>query len=259
MTTHAGANADGADGFDVRSLAMTFRDGYATDTHTHPWAQLVYARSGVMSVKAGQLVWFVPPTRAIWIPPRVTHRIETKGEVALRTLYIAPDRAGDVKRGVEAMEVSPLLTELILHVLSGQMLDPKTPKDDRLAGVLVDQIAAAPAIDLALPLPRDARALRLAEMLRNDPADRRELEALAAICGASLRTLQRSFSDETALTIDAWRQKARLVHAATSLAGGASVTSAAMDCGYDSPSAFIAAFKRQFGVTPGKFAGEPQA
>ena len=103
MTTHAGPNADGGDGFDVRSLAMTFRDGYATDTHTHPWAQLVYARSGVMSVTADQLVWFVPPTRAIWIPPRVSHRIETKGEVALRTLYIAPGRAGDVKRGVEAM------------------------------------------------------------------------------------------------------------------------------------------------------------
>lgn len=255
MSAQAGANPDGGDGFDVRSLAMTFRDGYATDMHTHPWAQLVYARSGVMNVTAGQLVWFVPPTRAIWIPPRTLHRIETKGEVALRTLYIAPGRAGEIKRCVEAMEVSPLLAELILYVLSKQMLDPKKPEDDRLAAVLVDQIAAAPTIDLALPLPRDARALRLAEMLRNDPADRRDLEALAAICGASLRTLQRTFSDETGLTIDAWRQKARLVHAATSLAGGASVTSAAMDCGYDSPSAFIAAFKRQFGVTPGRFAG----
>lgn len=253
MSQDAGSNADGGDGFDVRSLAMTFRNGYATDIHTHPWAQLVYARSGVMNVTAGDLVWFVPPTRAIWIPSRTPHRIETKGEVALRTLYIAPSRAGEIKRGVEALEVSPLLAELVLHVLSRQMLNPLKPEDDRLAGVLVDQIAAAPAIDLALPLPRDERAVRLAQLLRNDPADRRDLEALAAICGASLRTLQRIFSDETGFTIDAWRQKARLVHAATALAGGASVTSAAMDCGYDSASAFIAVFKRQFGMTPGRF------
>ena len=107
----------------------------------------------------------------------------------------------------------------------------------------------------ALPLPRDVRALRLATHLQAEPADRRDLEALAADAGASLRTLQRCFADETGLTIEAWRQKARLVHAAAALAGGASVTVAAIDCGYDSASAFIAAFRRQFGVTPGKFAG----
>jgi AraC-like DNA-binding protein len=31
-----------------------------------------------------------------------------------------------------------------------------------------------------------------------------------------------------------------------------SVTEAAIDCGYDSPSAFIAAFKRTFDVMPGR-------
>jgi AraC-like DNA-binding protein len=243
------------DGFDVRSLAMTFRDGYRTDVHTHPWAQLVYARSGVMNVAFDGLIWFVPPTRAIWIPPRMPHRIDAKGEVALRTLYIAPSRAGAILRSVEALEVPPLLSELIQHILTLQMLDPLIPGHARLAAVLVDLIAAAPRIDLALPLPRDERALRLAERLRDDPAERRDLELLAGEAGASLRTLQRCFADETGLTIDAWRQKARLVHAAALLAAGASVTSAALDCGYDSPSAFIAAFRRQFGVTPGKFAG----
>jgi AraC-like DNA-binding protein len=243
----------GGDGFDVRSLAITYRDGHLMDVHTHPWAQLIYARVGLMHVEVEGLVWFVPPTRGVWIPPRVPHRIGIKGEVALRTLYISAARAGGVKRGVEAFEVSPLLSEMILHILSKGMLDPRTPEHDRLAGVLIDLIGAAPRIDLALPLPRDERALRLAERLRADPSDKRDLEELAVEAGASLRTLQRCFADETGLTIDAWRQKARLVHAAAALAAGASVTVAAIDCGYDSPSAFIAAFRKQFGVTPGKF------
>lgn len=246
-------NADGGDGFDVRSLAITFGHGYQTDDHTHPWAQLIYARSGVLSVMVAGVVWFVPPTRAIWIPPGVAHRIAMKGEVALRTLYVSGERAGQVKRGVEAFEVSPLLSELIVHILSKQMLDPRAPADDRLAAVLVDLIAAAPKTDLALPLPRDPRALRLAEQLRSEPAQRRDLEDLANDAGASLRTLQRCFAEEAGMTIDAWRQKARLVHAAAALAAGASVTTAALDCGYDSPSAFIAAFRKQFGVTPGRF------
>jgi AraC-like DNA-binding protein len=37
------------------------------------------------------------------------------------------------------------------------------------------------------------------------------------------------------------------------LSNGASVTEAALDCGYQSPSAFIAAFKRTFGVTPARY------
>ena len=55
------------------------------------------------------------------------------------------------------------------------------------------------------------------------------------------------------LTLEAWRQKARLIAAISALSGGASVSVAAAQCGYASPSAFITAFKRQFGVTPGRY------
>jgi len=183
----------------------------------------------------------------------VPHEIGIRGEVSMRTLYISAGRAGG-SRTLAALEVAPLLGALIAHIATIGMLDPVRPEHDRLAGVLMDLIAAADAIDLVLPLPSDARAARLAHMLRANPADQRELEALAAECGASLRTLQRLFADETGLTIEAWRQKARLAHAATALAQGASVTNAALDCGYDSVSAFIHAFRRQFDMTPGAFA-----
>jgi AraC-like DNA-binding protein/quercetin dioxygenase-like cupin family protein len=241
------------DGFDVRSLALVYRDGHHVDAHRHPWAQLIYAKSGVMHVTAEGRVWFAPPTRAIWIPPGVEHEFGVKGEAAFRTLYISDERACGVKRTTETLEVAPLLAELIVHIVAIGMLDPKRAEHDRLAGVLMDLIAAARSIDLALPLPRHPCALKLAQHFRSDPADKRDLEALATECGASLRTLQRSFSEETGMTIEAWRQKARLVHSAASLSEGASVTDAALDCGYDSTSAYIAAFRKQFGVTPGRF------
>jgi AraC-like DNA-binding protein/quercetin dioxygenase-like cupin family protein len=241
------------DGFDVRSLSVTYRDGHLMDLHTHPWGQLVYAKSGVMHVTAEGRLWFVPPTRAIWIPQLVQHRVMVKGEVAMRTLYVSSERARQIVRKVEVLEISALLSELIQHIVSIRMLDPHIVEHDHLASVLMDLIAAAPAVDLALPLPRDERALRLAEHFQNNPADKRDLEALASEAGASLRTLQRCFTDETGLTLEAWRQKARLVHSAAALAAGVSVTIASMDCGYDSPSAYIAAFRKHFGVTPGRF------
>ena len=85
------------------------------------------------------------------------------------------------------------------------------------------------------------------------PADTRDLADMAVEVGASLRTLQRLFPSETGLTLEAWRQKARLIHAVGRLAAGASVTNTALDCGYQRPAAFSSAFLRQFGVSPGRY------
>lgn len=238
---------------DVRTLSLTYYDGCHVGAHRHGWAQLIWARSGIMRVTVGSSIWLVPPTRAIWIPAHTSHEFSAKGEVAFRTLYIADERSLAVERQVGALEVSPLLAELILHILSEEMLDPSTPAQDRLAGVLVDLINAARSIDLMLPLPADARALRLAAHFQSRPDDNSRLPSLANNVGASVRTLQRCFISETGMTIDSWRQKVRLITATALLANGGSVTEAALNSGYDSPSAFIAAFKRHFSMTPKQF------
>jgi len=246
-------NAALGDGFCVRSAATTYPDGWRLHRHDHPWGQLAFCHSGVMRVVSDTTAWLSPPTRAIWLPAGVAHEIVMKGEVASRFLYIAPALAAPLKPEPCVLEVVPLLRELILHVLRLRMLDPKRPQHDRLAGLLIDLLVEARPQDLALPLPRDRRALALAERVQAAPAEPASLAELARHAGASLRTLQRLFPAETGLTLEAWRQKARLIAGAALLSGGTPVTAAALDCGYDSPSAFITAFKRQFGVTPGRF------
>jgi AraC-like DNA-binding protein len=176
-----------------------------------------------------------------------------RGQVAMRTLYLEPHAARSLAAEACVLEVAPLLRELILHILAIGMLDPARPDHARLAGLLADLIGQARAEDLALPLPQDPRGRALAEQLQAEPQDRSDLAVLARRVGASLRTLQRMFPAQTGLTLEAWRQKARLIHAVSALAGGAAVTAAALDCGYESPSAFITAFRRQFGVTPGRY------
>ena len=241
------------DGFDVRSLSVTYRDGQALEKHTHPWAQLIYARKGVLYVETNSHVWFVPPTRAVWIPPGVSHRMAFKGEVALRTLYVSPQRGGGMPDEIVAFEVTPLLSHLIQHIQTLGMLDPTVVEHDHLASVLLDLICSARAIDMALPLPTHDRALQLALHLRDCPTDRRDLGALAKAFGASLRTMQRHFVDGTGIPLESWRQKARLIHSVATLAAGGSVQDAAHSCGYQGTSAYVAAFKKQFGVTPGRF------
>jgi len=241
------------DGFWVRSLAETYPAGGHIPRHQHPWGQLAYAIRGALRILTPEAVRLAPPTRAVWLPPGRPHEIWMQGETAMRTLYIDPETAAPLPQSETVLEVTPLLRELILHILGVGMLGPGEPAHARLTGVLIDLLVQARPQDLALPLPRDPRALAFAELVQADPADAAGLGVLARRAGASLRTLQRLFPDETGLTLDAWRLKARLIWAVAALSGGASVSATALACGYESPSAFITAFKRQFGVTPGRY------
>jgi AraC-like DNA-binding protein len=61
------------------------------------------------------------------------------------------------------------------------------------------------------------------------------------------------FRAETGLSFGAWRQRARLLSALQLLAENESVTQTAIAVGYASTSAFVAAFRRALGNTPGQY------
>lgn len=236
----------------VRSLAATYYDGFHIEPHRHGWAQLVYAVSGVMSVRASGVLWIVPPARAVWVPAGAEHEIRARGDFAMRTAYFAPGLVGHLPGECCALDVSPLLRELLLAIVAVQLIDEHDAKGMRLGEVAIDCIAAARTLPLQLPLPNDRRAARAAERLRADPACPLELPALAREAGASPRTLQRLFLAETGMRFSEWRQRLRLLHGATLLGGGMSVTNAALDAGYSGTSAFVAAFRKHFGFTPSR-------
>jgi AraC-like DNA-binding protein/quercetin dioxygenase-like cupin family protein len=247
------SNRRDPEGYPVRGLAQTFRDGHRLDRHTHSWAQLVYAASGVMRVATPGAAWLTPPTRAIWVPGGTPHEIEMRGVVAMRTLYLAPSGDRRELATCRAIEVAPLLRELILHIVRIGMLDADDPAHGRLEHLLVDLLAAAETAPLELPLPADPRAMGFADRLLAEPGAVVSLAEMARGSGASLRTLQRLFQAQTGLSLEAWRGRARMQQAVVALSAGAPVTEAALDAGYQSASAFIAAFKRAFGVTPARY------
>lgn len=239
--------------FVLRSMGVTYPTGHRLPPHAHPWGQLIYAVRGTMQVLAGNMLWLVPPTRALWAPAGLTHAIEMRGAVAMRTIYVPVERAGDLPGQAHAIEVEPLLREVILHVVGLRLLSAEEPKHVHMARVFLDLVAAAPSLPLFVPMPRDARAASVARRLHDDPARDDGIGALARHAGASVRTLQRIFRDETGMRFVEWRQRLRLLHAITLLEQGAAVTAAGAAAGYASTSAFIAAFKQQMGTTPGSY------
>jgi AraC-like DNA-binding protein len=236
----------------VRCLAATYYGGFHIKPHRHHWGQLIYAAAGAMRVRAAGKLWIVPPARAVWVPPGTEHEIHGLGDFAMRTLYFTGAMNAGLPAECCAIDVVPLLRELVLEVVERCPLDEADAPGMRLAQVTADRITEARTLPLQLPLPRDPRALRLAERLREDPASAASLAALARAAGASPRTIQRLFLAETGLPFAQWRQRLRLLHGATALGAGKSVTEAGLEAGYSGTSAFIAAFRRHFGFTPSR-------
>ena len=237
----------------LRSVGLTFGDGHVLHEHDHPWGQLIFASAGTMRVRADEAWWLVPPGRALWAPPGTRHEIEARGTLAMRTVYVPPERSAGIGGRCRAIEVGPLLRELILAIVARGLVRDEGGADPHLAGLFLAELASAPAIALRVPMPRDPRLLRIAEQLGADPCGEAGLDALARKAGASQRTVQRLFRSETGMRFVEWRQRLRLVHAVARLTAGASVTAAGAEAGYASTSAFIAAFRQLIGTTPRRY------
>ena len=68
---------------------------------------------------------------------------------------------------------------------------------------------------------------------------------------ATMRSLARAFAAEAGVPFGRWRTLLRLQAALSMLAAGEPVSRVAGRVGYDTPSAFVAAFRRETGQTPG--------
>ncbi|MEQ7919840.1 helix-turn-helix transcriptional regulator [Xanthomonas sp. WHRI 1810A] len=237
----------------IYARAESLSAGSWTPTHRHDWVQFSYAISGVLGVHTPQGSFFAPPQWGVWIPAGLEHEVVTSMRAEMRSLYVrkadcewAPDRC-------RVLEVTPLARELIKSFCLFPADYPEgQSSESRLASVLLDQLAHLPEVGFSLPLPRHPRLLALCAELIEQPGLMITLSDWAMRLSMSEKTLMRLFQRETGLSFRGWRQRARLLSSLNALEEGISVTTTALACGYDSTSAFIAAFKGLFGFTPGE-------
>jgi len=225
--------------------------GTRFDWHTHEDHQLAWAASGVLTVLTAGATWVLPPTRALWIPAGLPHETASDGRATMRSLYIRPGLFPVRWTGTGQpvpVAASPLLAELI-----GYLGEPDlgTSRRAHAEALLADLLTPVPVTTIEVRLPGTPTARRVAEALRADPTDRRTLREWGREVGASERTLARAFAAEAGVPFGRWRTLLRLQAALTMLAAGEPVSRVAGRVGYDTPSAFVAAFRRETGQTPG--------
>jgi AraC-like DNA-binding protein len=249
----------------VRVRARTMRADSHFQPHRHAWSQLAYCASGIVQVTAeqqagsGDVTFIVPPSRAVWIAPGVRHAVHVLEQAEFRTLYIDATATPPGWDQCRVIVVTPLLRELVqaLDEPAGRPLARQ--REERLCGLVLDEIANADMQPLGVPLPHaqsgDKRLRALCDAVLHAPAQRSTLAEWAAAAGASERTMARLFRDELGTSYQQWRQQAILAHALPMLAKGMPVSHVAAASGYASDSAFTAMFKSAMGQPPGRFLG----
>jgi AraC-like DNA-binding protein/mannose-6-phosphate isomerase-like protein (cupin superfamily) len=225
------------------------------EPHSHRRAQLFHIVSGSVRVETERGSFVVPPERALWIPSGLPHAVTYLQQSSLRYLFFRPDAIQHLPRLAAVIRLSPLLRELILAFMAYPR-EPMAPAG-RIAGVILDQLVIDPVAPLHLPMPTSPRLRGAVVEIAADPARTEELSEISRRAALSDRSFERHFRSETGLSFRAWRRQARLMKAVEWLSLGASVGDVADRLGYEGPSAFVAGFRKAFGVTPGRYFADP--
>ncbi|WP_319519293.1 helix-turn-helix transcriptional regulator [uncultured Martelella sp.] len=219
--------------------------------HAHPRGQLLWAEEGILTVRACGTRWLAPTSHAIWIPGGTVHDVMMETDVSACFIYIDPSVSGVREKRCEVLHMTPLMRQLLLRFRNpGPETDGRQGRLSRLCAVIIDELATLPNAPLSLPAGIDPRLKRVTGRLLERPDDNANLGELARFAGAGTRTLERLFQRETGLRFSEWRSRLRLMEAINHLSHGRSSVEIAGLLGYRSASAFVAAFRRHFGVPP---------
>ncbi|WP_273820497.1 MULTISPECIES: AraC family transcriptional regulator [Pseudomonas] len=237
----------------VQPLARTYPRGLFIEPHEHVWGQLLYAMSGVMWVETPHEALAVPPQRAVWLPPGVSHGIRVVSDLQMRNIYLRPALAATLESTVQVIEVGGLLRELIIGLVAqadetqGEYYDALT----RLA-LLELRRARRSMLKIALPSGSDRRLLTVCQAVMSAPSLAISFDQHAETAGASVRTLARLFQAELGMGFAEWRRQVQLATAVAELIQGVPVSRIARSLGY-SPSSFSDMFRRALGISPSHY------
>lgn len=237
----------------VALSATSVRKDWENARHQHRKAQLIYSVRGILNCEIEDGVWIVPPQCAIWIPGDLPHAARGAGETECYCLFVEPDATPDLPKDCCTISVSPLLRELLLRAAGFPELYPLGGREDRLIAALLDELVEAPVEDLHLPMPRDARLRRLAQMMLADPTDKTSKADWAIRIGMSERSMSRLLLHEIGMSFGRWRRQLHVILALQRMTKGESVQTVALELGYENASGFVTMFRNAMGKPPARY------
>jgi AraC-like DNA-binding protein len=240
----------------VAVLSVDALAGETFPVHVHNHGQLIYAIKGVVVVRAPEGNWIVPSGRAVWLPSMTAHAVSAATDVHIRSVFIDPKANQTLPDTCTVIEVSPLLQALIVAGASITGQYTAQSREQRIMDLIIDEIVLAPTLEHHLPMPKHPGLIKLCSAFIHQPAQLATIAEWACAMHMNERTFARLFKSETGMTMGAWLRQTRLLLSLTALSQGVSVIRVALEHGYESPSAFTAAFRRTFHMLPSDYSNK---
>nr|WP_198151724.1 AraC family transcriptional regulator [Kibdelosporangium sp. MJ126-NF4] len=206
--------------------------------------QLYWTPDGILATVGG----FITGREAFWARRAVTHEITVAGAQTVYRICLreVPPALREIRTG--AVSISPKAIKLLESLCRDGV-----PAEEALAArtKIMEGLTQSTTDFLDHHAAGAGFAMTIARALTRDPADRTHLDEWANRLHTSVKTLQRDFEREFGTSYTRWRTITRL-RAAKALLQLNPVTQVAHQVGYESPSAFVAAFAKEYGKTPGR-------
>ncbi|RZN31708.1 helix-turn-helix transcriptional regulator [Bradyrhizobium sp. Leo121] len=233
--------------------------GFELEPHHHRKSQLLLVQRGALTCEVEGGLFIVPPRSALWIPGGTRHSIVMTGALEGYGAFLAGDVDVRLAGTCCVVSVTPLLRELMIRAAQLPFHYEESGANSRMVSCLLDEIGAAKAEDLHLPMPASQGLRRILNLMMAKPAEHWTLDLLASEVGASPRTFERLIRRETGMGFARWKRQLSVVLAVKWMASGATIQRVAADLGYESTPSFVTMFKKTVGTSPGRYMAERHA
>lgn len=218
--------------------------------HSHPTHELLWNEVGSGVAQVGCRLWTVAGGVGLWIPAGTPHSGSAPAGSRQRVVHFSVEAPALASEPV-AVELTPLLGLLVDRLITGGLSGESRDLTERM---ILDVMQPSPR-ELVLDIPESSLVRPIVDTMRADPADQTTPAVWARRLGVSTKTVTRTFESETGLGFSRWVVTAKIKHAVKLLGADMEIGEVAEQVGYRSVSAFITAFRRIAGVTPGQFRG----
>lgn len=217
------------------------------DWHTHRRHELLWGFSGLRTAETAGVSWTLPPNAGLWIPAGTPHAGFAGASASHHFTFVNAEAVTSPWPLPTLVSMPPALREILLHLQDTPAGRPERPHLETAAMAMLRPLVGS---EIPLPTPTEPRARAVAVAITANPSDPRTAAQWSHTLGISGRTLDRVFSAETGMTFAQWRAQARIRAAVALLTDGHTSTATAQRVGYQTPSAFVRAFRQATGATP---------
>lgn len=219
----------------------------------HEKGHFVYSIGGMCVCYFRGAAYALRPGTGIWIPAGVEHKIFHAAGSASGYLFLRKENYS-MPSVCSTMEVNAFVLSGLRRLAETDPFEQLPERQELLLGILLDELRDGLTKPPApLPMPDDPRLKKVANSIRTNPSENISMETWAERLFMSTRTLARLVMKETGMTFTDWTTQLRILSVLHLLAGRMSINAVAARCGYTSPSAFSAMFRRQMNMTPQQY------